>query len=153
MTNRGQSLFEVVLALAISVLIIVALVALAASAIRNTTFSKNKTLATRYSQEATEWLRGERDADWTVFYTRAANPLYCLKSLSWAEATIGACTAGQEIDSTPFKREVGFDRTVVVVGGLPKNVVETEIKVYWQDAQGIHEVKSVTNFTDWREAL
>jgi ABC-type transport system involved in cytochrome bd biosynthesis fused ATPase/permease subunit len=149
---NGQSLFEVVLALAISMLIVVALVALTSSAIRNTTFSKNKTQATRLSQEATEWLRGERDADWTIFYNRAANPLYCLKSLSWSEATIGACTAGQEIANTIFKRELGFARSVVMVDGQPRNVVEAEVNVYWQDGQGLHEIRSVTDFTDWREA-
>ena len=149
--QKGQSLFEVVLALAIATIIVVAMVALAASAVRNTNFSKNKTLATRYSQEATEWLRGERDSNFDTFFARAANPLYCLKSLSWADASIGNCTSGQEILGTLFKREVGFGRTTVLVGGVPKNMVEAEIKVYWQDAQGIHEVKSVTNFTDWRE--
>ena len=77
--------------------------------------------------------------------------MYCLKSLSWAEATIGTCTNGQEITGTIYKREVGFVRSTILVGGVPKNIVETEVNVYWQDAQGIHEVKSVTNFTDWRE--
>lgn len=149
--ERGQSLFEIVLALAIATIIIVAMVALASSAIRNSNFSKNKTLATRYSQEATEWLRGERDTDFDAFFTRAANPLFCLKSLSWTEATIGSCTDGQEIPGTIFKREVGFTRTTVLVGGLPKNVIGAEIKVYWQDAQGVHEVKSLTDYTDWRE--
>jgi len=152
-TEKGQSLFEVVLALAIATLIVVALVALASSAIRNSTFSKNKSLATRYSQEATEWLRGERDADWDIFYARTVNPLYCVKSLSWTEASIGSCTSGQEITGTVYKREIGFTRSTVDVGGVPKNVVEAEINVYWQDAQGIHEVKSVTNFTDWRDTL
>ena len=151
MRQKGQSLFEIVLALAIATIIIVALVALASSAVRSSTFSKNKTLATRYSQEANEWLRGERDTDWDAFFIRAAVPLYCVKSLSWAEATVGNCTGGQEITGTIYKREVGFVRTTVLVGGVPKNVVETEVNVYWQDAQGIHEVKSVTNFTDWRE--
>ena len=149
--DSGQSLFEVVLSLAIATIIIVAMVALASLAIRNSNFSKNKTLATRHSQEATEWLRGERDTDFDAFFTRAANPLYCLKNLSWADATIGVCTDGREIPGTLFKREVGFSRTTVLVGGLPKNVVGAEINVYWQDAQGVHEVKSVTDFTDWRE--
>ena len=149
--QSGQSLFEVVLALAIATIIIVAMVALASSAIRNSNFSRNKTLATRYSQEATEWLRGERDTNFDTFFTRAANPLFCLKTLNWAEATIGVCTDGQEIPDTLFKREVGFARTTVLVGGLPKNVVEAEIKVYWQDAQGVHEVRSITEYTDWRE--
>lgn len=153
-SEGGQSLFEIIMALAIATLIIVAIVALAATSIRNTTFSKNKTLATRYSQEAVEWLRGERDADWETFFDiRAANPLYCLKSLTWSDASIGACLDGQEIANTAFKREVSFTRTTVTVGGLPKDVVGAEIKVYWIDPQGIHETRTVTDFTDWRQAF
>ena len=65
--SSGQSLFEVVVALAISTLVIIAVVSLAALSIRNTDFSKNKTLASKYAQDATEWLRGQRDADFDAF--------------------------------------------------------------------------------------
>jgi hypothetical protein len=147
-SQSGQSLFEIVLALAITTLIIVAIVALTATSIRNTTFSKNKTLASRYSQEATEWLRGERDTDFDAFKTRALNStLYCLPSLSWSPEIIGACGSGQEIANTPFRREISFSTTSVACGDL----IEAGVKVYWTDSQGIHEVRSVTCFSDWRE--
>lgn len=150
-SESGQSLFEIILALAITTLITVALVALTATSIRNTTFSKNKTLASRYSQEAMEWLRGERDTDFSVFKEiRAANPLYCLPSLSWSGAsgaTIGACTSGREIANTLFRREISFSTTSIACGDL----IEAGVKVYWTDSQGIHEVRSVTCFSDWRE--
>lgn len=145
--QEGQSLFEIMLALAVSTLIIVAIVTLASNAIRNTTFSRNKTLATRFSQEATEWLRGERDTDFSVFETRALTPLYCLPSLSWAASSIGSCSSGQEIVNTIFRREVSF-ATSLVSG---KTLIEVGVKVYWTDGQGTHEVRSVTNFSDWRE--
>lgn len=151
----GQSLFEIILSLAISILIITSLVTLAANAVRNSTYSKNKTQATRFSQEATEWLRGERDADWDTLYAKAGvNPpqLYCLKTLVWADASIGTgCTSSQVIPTTVFKRELSFERRTVIVGGLTKNIIDASVKVYWQDAQGIHEVRSATSFSDWRE--
>lgn len=145
--ESGQSLFEIMLALAITTLIIVAIVALTATSIRNTTFSKNKTLASRYSQEATEWLRGERDADFDAFETRTLIPLYCFPSLSWAAASIGACASGQEIPDTPLRREISFSSSVL----NGKTLIQASINVYWTDAQGLHEVRSVTNFSDWRE--
>ena len=147
MREKGQSLFEIMLALAVVTLVIMAIVSLTSTSIRNTTYSKNKTLATRYSQEATEWLRGERDTDFTVFENRALTPLYCLPSLSWAAASIGACGAGQLITDTPFKREVSF--SISTVSG--KTLVQAGVRVYWSDSQGLHEVRSVTNFGDWRE--
>ena len=145
--ESGQSLFEIILSLAIITLIIVAIVALTATSIRNTTFSKNKTLASRYSQEATEWLRGERDTDFNAFETRTLTPLYCFPSLSWSSASIGACTSGQEIANTPFRREISFSNSLV----NGKTLIQASVRVYWSDAQGLHEVRSVTNFSDWRQ--
>ena len=146
-TQKGQSLFEITLALAISTLIIVAIVALTSNAIRNTTFSKNKSLATHYSQEATEWLRGQRDADFPTFETKALTPLYCMPSLSWVTASIGACASGQEIPDTIFRREISFSTSLV----NGKTLIQAGVNVYWTDSQGLHEVRSVTNFSDWRE--
>ena len=143
--NKGQSLFEVVAALAVVALIIVALVSLVAKAVSNANFSRNQTLASRYSQEATEWLRGERDKDFDQFRTQASSSPQCLNNLSWGN--IGICSDGEEISDTPFKREVTF--TVSMVSA--KTVIETLVKVYWSDSQGAHEARSVTNFSDWRQ--
>lgn len=142
--ETGQSLFEVVLALAVAALIIVAIVALATTSIRNASFSRNQSLATRYAQEAIEWLRGQRDEDWDAFTTRALTPLWCLRSLSWTDAVIGGCGSSDFISDTIFKREVSFTT-------IDASNIDTEVNVYWQDAQGLHESKTVTTFTDWRE--
>lgn len=143
--NKGQSLFEVVVALAISALIIVTLVSLTATSIRNTTFSKNKTLAARYAGEAIEWLRGQRDRDITTFVINIQTPIRCLSSLNWNSSA--TCATDEFISQTPFKREATFSS--VSEGG--KNVIEANVRVYWTDSQGEHEVRSVTSFADWRE--
>ncbi len=143
--NSGQSLFEVVLALGVVTIILVALVTLAALSIRNTTFSKNRNSATRYSQETVEWLRGQRDDDWTTFAVRAQTPTWCLPTLDWDTALIGRCGAGPGdfVLGTIFKREVSF--TII-----DATTIEAVIKVYWDDAQGTHETRTSTNFTNWR---
>lgn len=143
--SKGQSLFEVVIALAISTIIIVSLVSLVSNSIRNSTFSKNKTLASRYSQEATEWLRGQRDLDTATFKTNSLIPTWCLKDLSWS---IGrACNSGEEIAGTPFTREIYFVTTIV----SGKTITQADVVVFWTDSQGVHEARSATNFSDWRE--
>ena len=139
----GQSLFEVVLALGLIAMIIVTVVSLASVSIRNSSFSRYKSLATRYSQETLEWLRGERDSGWTTFVTHAQTPTFCFPSLSWALAKVGVCGADDKISGTPLKREIGF--TIIDLENI-----ETSVKVYWTDAQGYHESKSVTDFTNWR---
>lgn len=142
--NKGQSLFEVVLALALSTLIIVALVSLVANSIKNSTYSRNKTYATHYTQEASEWLRGQRDGDWDVF---SANILclvpphvQCLDTLVLGNC--GICDDTEFIGNI-FKREVIFS-------DIEADSVTVEVKTYWTDSQGIHEVRSNTILTDWR---
>ncbi|MDP1709994.1 MAG: hypothetical protein Q8L28_00025 [bacterium] len=144
--EKGQSLFEVVVALAISTLVIIAVVSLAALSIRNTDFSKNKVLASKYAQEATEWLRGQRDADFEIFYADTLTNTWCLRALSFTQA--GVCGSSSKIGDSAFYREVGF------INGLTPNgetLVEARVRVYWNDAQGSHEVINSTAYTDWRQ--
>jgi Tfp pilus assembly protein PilV len=142
--NKGQSLFEVILALALSTLIIVALVSLVSNSISNASYSKNKTRATRYTQEATEWLRGQRDADWDAFYANVGvcDPVYvqCLDTIAWGDCNI---CGDAELIGNIFKREVFFTN-------IAPDSVTVEVKTYWTDAQGTHEVRNSTFLTDWR---
>lgn len=143
--SGGQSLFEVVIALAISALIIVGLVSLVSNAIRNATYAKNNTLAGRYAQDATEWLRGQRDGNIEDFMTNALSPTWCLSTLDWTQSS--ACGVNDVITGTQFRREAAF--SITAPGG--KNVVQADLTVFWEDSQGIHEVRSATNYTDWRQ--
>lgn len=141
----GQSLFEVVLALAVVTLIMVGIVILAANSIRNSTFSKNKTLASKYAQEAIEWVRKERDDNNSLFITHVSVPNYCFSTLDWSN--VGYCSSGEVIAGTLFQRQGDF--SVSSVSG--KNIVEALIVVSWSDSQGQHEVRTTTNFSDVRE--
>lgn len=149
--NRGQSLFEVVVSLAISALIITALVSLVSSSIRNATFSRNKNQAASQAQAATEWLRSQRDSDINTFMTKVslyspAPTPYCFVSLSWANQR--TCGDGDFASGTQFIRQ-GIFTVTASPGG--KTIVEADVTVSWLDSQGLHEVTSATNFTDWRQ--
>lgn len=133
------------MALAISAFIIVGIVSLAASSIRNSTYSKNNNKAVIYAQQATEWLRGQRDGDIDGFIVNAQSGVWCLKNLSWNLQR--ACIDGDEVSETLFKRQVNFNITTVDL----KTLIEANVVVSWQDSQGTHEVKSITNFSDWRQ--
>lgn len=145
--EQGQSLFEVVVAIAISALVIVTIVSLTSSSIQNSSYSKDKTLASTYVQEATEWLRGQRNNDMAGFLTHTETPLWCLNDLPTAWSHVGACGDGEYILGTPFTRQVVFARSLV--GG--KNLIEADVTVSWTDSKGIHEVTSATNFSDLRQ--
>src|SRR3989304_3745944 len=95
----GQSLYEVVFAIGIAAIIITGVLVVSTTSVRNSTFSKNNSQATKYAQEAMEWLRAERDVDWAIFYGHAGS---CnIGSLGW-----GACGGDCNVSGTIYCRRV-----------------------------------------------
>lgn len=141
--SSGQSLFEVVIALGVITIILVSLIILAALSISNATFSKNRTLATRLSQETLEWLRTERDASWSAFVNHAATPIWCMPTLSWSANFAGPCAQGSTVTDTILSRELTFSTIDV-------DTIQVVVRLFWADSQGSHESRTTTNFTNWR---
>ena len=143
-TQAGQSLFEVVFAIGMSALIITAVVILGANAVANSTFSKNKALAGRFTQETVEWLRSQRDADWEAFAGYTGIQKRCLPELDWDSAIPNGCGESDIIvTNANFKRELTLTQ-------IDSANIQVKVRVYWTDGRGIHENSTVTNFTDWR---
>jgi len=144
---KGQSLFEVVLAIAVVTLITVGIIILATNSIRNSTYSKNKTLASKYAQEGVEWLRDQRAVDPNNFFLKAAAPSYCINILEWNYP--GQCDYADEdfISETTLAREVHFS-TIVLANG--DGAYNAKVIVYWSDSQGKHEVSTETTFGEIR---
>ena len=142
--QKGQSMFEVVLALFIITMIIVAVVILSTNSISNSLFSRNKTLANRYSQEAIEWLRSEREANIALFKTRATG-VYCLQQpIDWLNT--GSCGSTEVISANSiFTRQVNF--TVIT----SPTIIKAEVVTSWSDSRGVHQAISTTEFSDIRE--
>lgn len=59
--KQGQMLLEVVLALAMVTIVMVALVQLSTRSIKNSDFSRSQAEATSYASEAMEWIRSDRN--------------------------------------------------------------------------------------------
>jgi len=159
---RGQSLFEVVFTVAIVALILTGITSVAVVSVRNASFSDNNAQSTRYAQTTTEWLRAERDDDWSAFLTNVGSNspsfTYCLDSLGWSNPD--SCTAAETIGSTIFMRNVSFSCFEFVTGTGFISVVCTDvnvsniqanISVSWVDAQGTHTVDNTARYTNWRE--
>ena len=145
---KGQSLFEVILALFIITLIIVAVVILSTNSISNSLSSRNKTLASKYTQEAVEWLRKQKEIDFDAFVENinsSATLTYCLVSTLWNRE--GSCETGEIITNTIFKREVSF----VLEDISGKTLITANVVTYWDDSKGRHEARTVTYFTDTRD--
>ncbi|EKE05832.1 MAG: hypothetical protein ACD_19C00176G0054 [uncultured bacterium] len=135
--DAGQSMFEVVIAIFIIAMIIVGVVSLTTISVSNSVFSRNKTLAGKYSQEAIEWLRSQREANFTTFKTNAVGTR-CLNTLTF---TAPPC----QFINTIFKRQVTFTTTT------NPTIIKAEVITSWTDSKGTHQAVSTTEFTDIRE--
>lgn len=148
--NIGQSLFELVVAIGVSALIIVAIVSLVTNAIRSATFSRNNAIGTSLGDDAVEWLRTQRDTDIVGFLANtSASPIYCFQALDWN--TPSACTSSDLIENL-YTRQGTFS-TETISG---KTVVHATITVSWTDrgvagTAGSHVITNKTDFTDWRQ--
>lgn len=148
---KGQSLFEVVVAIGISALIITAIVSLVTNSVRNSTFSKNESIASDNAQQLLEWLRGQRDTDIAGFLAKirpgTGSSVYCFTNLDWSKPT--SCIAGRdEISGTTFLRQGVFTD---VSPSPNKTVFNAEVTVTWADSGGDHKVTDSTDFSDWRQ--
>lgn len=135
--TRGQSLIEVLIALSVVVLVILALITVTTISVRNATFAKNQSLATEYAQETIEKIRGYRNQNsWVDFVTNCTNK----------------AAMGLPDPSSPF-----------VLSDPACNIPETtnpcveadrrcEVKVTisWDDAKGTHQTVLTTYLTEWQ---
>lgn len=138
---RGQAIVEILVALSVAVLVIVALVSLVVTALASAKFSRSQGEATRAAREGMEWLRGERDRDFSVFAARSGNT-WCVSSLSWP-ASAGVCQESQTIANTQLRREA-------VLTQISASDVEARVIVIWNDPKGAHEVRLNQRFTKWK---
>jgi Tfp pilus assembly protein PilV len=140
---KGQSLFEVVIAVGLSALILIAAVTLSSGSVRNASFSSNNAQATKYAQEAMEWLRGQRDAGWESFRDDHSSSSGVESCLNTSPPTTWASPPCSVIAGTVFTRSVTLKT-------IDPDKINALVLVTWKDSQGTHEVKTQTHFTDWR---
>jgi Tfp pilus assembly protein PilV len=145
--QKGQSLFEVVLALGVIALILVAIISLTLVSVRNTNFTKNKSLATRYSEDTEEWLRIQKTSNWSQLTTYAAVSKRCMPDLDWTTARIGSC---DPVSTTDNIAGTIFDREISLSVNNQKTEVTADVSVSWTDAQGFHKSSSSVVFQNWK---
>jgi len=126
---KGQSLFEVMFAVGIAALVMIAIVSLSTRSVKNSDFSKNNALATKYAQEGIEIVRQRRDSmGWdgfnTAYIDRGDNELP---------------TTDSSVFTRTFRVNADADGVVVVT-----------VTVRWTDSSGEHQVQNSTKLSNWR---
>jgi type II secretory pathway pseudopilin PulG len=126
-SQKGQTLIEMMIALSIVVLVLLALITLITVSLRNASFSKNHSLATQYAQEALEEVRALRDQEgWEDFED--------------------ACDENFSSLLTPLPSM--FNRTIDCEGSVNSKTVTATVS--WTDGTGTHNSVLTTHFTQWK---
>ena len=149
--QSGQSLFELVVAVSVVGLTLVAILQLVSTSISNNTFSEDRTRATQYTQEALEWARAERDRDWGEFTAQAGTGVgntHCIATLPADVNGLSGTECGAEefITDTILRRQI----TLIYDPGIDQNSVDVRVVTSWEDSDGVHESRISTYLTNWR---
>ncbi len=125
MNNSGQSLVEVLIALAMTVLLLTALVIATTQSIKNSRFARTQAQATHLAQIEVEKLRNIRDEQgWKAFLGSGGT------------------------ETLPKTDGTTFTRTSAINEVPDENYADVIVTVYWED-RGRHEVKQTTILSKW----
>ncbi|MBI3577582.1 prepilin-type N-terminal cleavage/methylation domain-containing protein [Candidatus Gottesmanbacteria bacterium] len=139
--KKGQTLIEIIVAMAVVVLLVTGLVAGATATLKAAQYGRAKSLAASLAQEALEKARGLRDGGWETFstYGSVGGTTWCLdKAGNWTQAS-GSCSAN--IDNL-------YSRTVVFTWQDPK--MKVDVAITWTDGSYTYRVDQTTYFTQWQ---
>ena len=146
---RGQSLIEVVVALAVVTLLAISLVSTSLVTQRASRSAKNSTQATKLVEQNIEQIRVFRDRKGFDAIPVSTTSCYILSASdpnpgNWSLSTTN-CTTGGEIitlNNTSFNRKIAITLPVA-------NKKLIEVTVTWTDSGGSQTVKSQTFLTSW----
>ena len=155
--KKGQTLFEMVIALAVVVLVITGIVKAVTTAIKNSTFARNKSEATRYGQEALEWVKTERDKkSWSNFTANVGNLTtssgVCMPTLVFPTSSSSCDTS---LDSNKIQNAIFFREIKVLDEGTSSctssdTSCNITVEVFWLDGETTHTSTLETRMTNWR---
>jgi type II secretory pathway pseudopilin PulG len=142
--RSGQSLVEMVVAVAISSLVLVGLLSGSIIGLRNVQSSRNQSQAMELCREASEWLRSEKEISWSRLWAKGSSlgKTYCLKSLDFFSNR--ACSLPQDQINGQFYRQA-----VLTQSGADADKLEIVITTSWQDSVGNHTETITTYLTKY----
>ncbi len=141
--NNGDAIIEVLVAIGIVSVCLVALSIAMVTAINNSRFSKESSLASFYAQEGIEASRKARDraVDWTTFTTTFDGN----KALGATDTPSGSCPVDLVHPNIGiFTRCVNF----VADGTEKRNIT---VNVSWTEGGRNHNVQAITVLSKWNK--
>lgn len=123
---KGQTLIEVLVALATAGIVITAITVVVSASLNNAQFTKNQNAATNYAQQGMELVRQLRDSDIVTFRTYSGT--YCLAKNQTTLGIPQSTCSSANVDI--------FTRSVVITqGGCAANNAQVSVSVAWTDGK------------------
>lgn len=173
--DAGFTMVEMLAAVFVVSSVLVTILSGISYAVKNTRFSKDKTLSVRYSQEGLEWVRSQRDVlGWRGFYetfdevasgTPRTTKICLDQAVSFSEAELlddtGAWLGlGSQVSlisptspctATIPNTDAKFTRVVTLTfDPADLSNVDVESRVYWQNGKEVADTIFSTNLNEWR---
>jgi len=141
--KKSFSLIEVLVFITILSVFLVISAAIITISMRQNMLKVNMLKATHYNEQLLEWIRSEKETEWSTFASNAGNATYCFNSDSFSWGNDCTIMLGDI-----YKRYADFVTTLV--HGTPTQVVVT-VRTEWQEAGNTYSTKLHTLFTLWEE--
>src|SRR3989339_1719338 len=103
--KKSFSLVEVLVFITVLGLFFTAAMSVTTFNLQSMKVQEHKILATRFAEEGVEWVKDEKETDWSTFigYDTSGNgTTYCLNDLEDDWSTLGDCGASYTLGSPPF---------------------------------------------------
>lgn len=130
-------------------MVLIASASIVTVSMRQNTIKINLLKATHYNEQLIEWIRSEREIEWSSFTTHgdSIGILYCFPStnLSWAGAIVGNPRTGCAASLGGIFRRYATVKTV----GAPVSQVQVTAHTEWEDAGSWFTTELHSLFTLW----
>lgn len=139
----GQSFIEVIVALGMMSLLLVALLALMSLSVRNSRQAQTQTRALALAQTGVELMRAYRDYSWTLLELEVSAQAYNLPE-NWVvgDGLAAACVPDNYTISSIFSRCVEISLENI-------DLIQVGATVYWQEGGQQHSVQQLSRLAQW----
>lgn len=147
LSEKGQSLMELVVVVAVAVVVISALVFATIASLRNASFAQNQLQATKLAQQGLERIRTLRDRDGDVIFegqTKKFSELSgirCPEDCDFVFNKSGVLISGSIPEKPPDSPDFSRQFQIIDEGSDQKKVTAV---VKWTDFSGSHESRLTT---------
>ena len=115
---------------------LMAMAQISIKSLSNSNFSTHQSVATGYSIAGMEWIRSQRDVDWTNIYNKTGT--YCLTTLlEWSTAS--PCPTINNF----------YTRTAVLTKDSNPKKVRVLVTVSWQEGSLTHSARQTSMFYEY----